>query len=150
MANKKQRQIEGFDVRDPSIIDNLKYNEPAGADKNLSVGPKLLPLPASATTFTTDASTKKVLPKGGCNLAIYNKDTALHAVTIGDSTVTAQAAGAVQSSTNFVGIPCPPGAWTYVSCGNNNNVVTDNNNLLVFIIDDSTYMTVEAKTISEV
>lgn len=146
MAVKTQRNLQGYDVRDPSIIDNLKYNEAAGADKNMSIGPKLIPLGDGAGGFTTDASTVKILPKGGANLVIFNKSaTVAYSATVGDSSVSAQAIGAVQAGTQFVGVACPPNTYTYISCGNDNYVVTNNNNLVVYLIDDNTYMVVESK-----
>jgi hypothetical protein len=111
----------------------------------MAIGPHLLPLPDGASGFTTDASTKKILPAFGLNLAIYNKDTSVHAVTIGDSTVAAQAVGVVQAGTQFVGAACRPGDWTYLSMANFNWVVTDNNSLVVYLIDDDTSIKVEVK-----
>jgi hypothetical protein len=144
----KNRNVPGDQIRDPSIIENLQYNESAGAKKSLTVGPRLIPLGDGAGGYTTDASTARVLPSAGLCLAIYNKSAATdYSVTIGDSTVAAQAIGAVQVSSGnvFVGVPCPKSAWTYISCGPNKYVVTNNNNLAVFIIDDASYIVVQSQ-----
>lgn len=142
---KNQRNLPGPSVRDPSIIDNLEYNESSGGQKILNVGPNLLPLNDGAGGYTTDASTKRTLPKAGCNLAIFNTSaTTAYSVTVGDSTVTAQAIGVVQTSTNFVGIACPPNTYTYISCGYNNYVITNNNALAVYLINDETSIRVES------
>lgn len=147
MATKKQRNLPGFNVKDPSIIDNLRYNDQAGGDKNISIGAKLLPIPDGAGGYTTDASTAaKPLPKFGCNLAIFNKSTTTdYSITVGDSTVAAQAIGAIQAGTQFVGIACPFGVWTYVSCGYYDNyVITNNNNLVVYMMDDASGVVTES------
>lgn len=138
----KNRAIPGDQIRDPSAIDNLTYNERAGARKSVDVGRALLPIPTTGGAASTDASTKRILPSAGVNLAIYNNSAAVHAVTVGDSTVTAQAAGAVQTSGSnfFVGVACTPNAWTYLAAGQWNNVITDSALLLVYIIDDPSYI----------
>jgi hypothetical protein len=141
MPQIKDRSIPGDQTRDPSSIELLTYNEPSGARKSLTVGPHLCPIGDGAGGYTTDASTKKILPKAGANLAIFNKSTTTaYSVTVGDSTVTAQAIGAVQAGTQFVGIACAPDTYTYVSTYPENWVVTNNNNLVVYLIDDPTYI----------
>lgn len=140
----KNRAIPGDQQRDPSSIDNLTYNERAGARKSMDVGRALLPIPIPAGAFSTDASTKRILPSAGMQLAIYNNSAAVHAVTVGDGTVTAQAAGAVQTAGSptapFVGVACTPNSWTYLATGQWNNVVTDSALLLVYIVDDPSYI----------
>ena len=138
----KNRTVAGNYSVDPSSIDLLTYNEKAGAKKVTPAGPLLLPLGAGTPGvggFTTDASTPKILNSAGLSLAIYNSDTRVHAVTVGDATMTPQAPGAVQSgATPFVGVPCGPGAWTYVGAGQWNWVATNSSTLMVFVIDDHT------------
>src|ERR1035437_6689566 len=142
MANPiRNRQVQGNNIRDGGSIDNFTYNEKAGSRKTSEVGRSLLPLGDGAAAFTTDASTKRILPSAGLNLAVYNNSAAVHAVTVGDNTMTPQAAGAVQTAGSptapFVGVPCMPNAWTYVAAAQWNYIATDNAALLVFIIDDS-------------
>lgn len=142
---KNQRNLSGASVRDTSTIDNLIYNEASGGRKSVPVGPHLLPLPDGASGFTTDASSVKILPSPGRNLAVYNNSGAVHAITLGeDNTVTAQAAGAVQAGTQHVGIACTPNAWTYIACGVQNWVISDSASLLVYLIDDETSIRQEA------
>lgn len=138
----------GKSVQDPSSLANLEYNDAAGSKKVSEVGRHLLPLQYVDTgviKWTTDASTAVALQNMGACLAVYNKDTSVHAVTLGeDGTVSAQAAGAVDLATGHVGIACAPGAWTYIACANQNWVITDSNKLLVYLIDDNTYIRQEA------
>lgn len=138
---KNVRTVPGEVVQDQSIIDNLTYNDAAGSQKVSEVGRHLLPVPfinAGALAYTTDLSTTaRPLPKSGMGLAVYNKDTTLHAVTLGDDgTVTALAAGATDSSGN-VGVPCAPGAWTYVATSLRKWVKTDSAQLVVLLISDN-------------
>jgi hypothetical protein len=139
----KQRQIPGDQSRDPSAVSLLSYSEKSGARKSTEVGRALIPLGDGAAGFTTNAATApRVLPTAGVNLAIYNNAGAVGAVTVGDNTMTAQAPGAVQvSGTNvFVGVPCPPNAWTYLAAAQWNYVAATAATLLVFIIDDATFI----------
>lgn len=145
MGSKNQRNLSGQAVRDPSIIDALIYNEASGARKSIPVGPHLLPVPDGASGYTTNVTTAKILPTPGKSLAVYNNSAAVHAITLGeDNTVTAQAAGAIQASTQHVGIACTPNAWTYISCGPQNWVIADSALLLVYLIDDETSIRQEA------
>jgi hypothetical protein len=143
MSQIKDRQIPGDQSRDPSIVELLTYNEKAGARKSINIGAALIPI-FSGGAFTTDASaTPLSLPAAGQQLAIFNKSTSTaYAVTVGDSTMTAQAIGAVQvsGSNAFVGVPCPANSWTYLSSGQWSFVATNNTNLVVLLVDDPTYM----------
>jgi len=138
----KSRQVAGDKSRDPSAIELLEYNEQSGSRKSIEVGRALLPLGDGASGFTTNAVTPRILPSAGRNLAIYNNAATVGAVTVGDNTMTAQAAGAVQTSgtNHFVGVPCPPNAWTYLAAAQWNWVAANAATLLVFLIDDDTYI----------
>lgn len=142
MPNIKNRAIQSDQVRDPSSIDAITYNEKAGAFKNSEVGRALIPLGDGAGGYTTNATAPKVLPSAGKNVAIYNNSAAVHSATVGDSSMTPQAAGTVQVTASgvFVGVPCPPNQWTYLAAAQWNWVATDSASLLVFIIDDATYI----------
>src|ERR1700677_973147 len=120
----KSRQVVGDKSRDLAIIELLSYNEKAGARKSIEVGRALIPLQNGATTYTTNATTPIALPSAGRNLAIYNNAGTVAAVTVGDNTMTPQAAGAVQVSNGnpFVGVACAPNSWTYLSAGQWNYV----------------------------
>lgn len=146
---KTQRVFPGNKTQDPSSISNFIYNEASGAEKNIEVGQKLLPLGDGAGDFTTNATTAKKLPKKGANIAIYNNAGAVGAVTFGTNTPTlvAQAPGAVQTGTNgqSVGIPCPPNSWTLTAAGELDWVVASAATLLVFVIDDETSIKTEIK-----
>jgi hypothetical protein len=133
-------------IKDTGQLGNLTYNEASGAEKNMEVGRKLIPLDdGTGAGFTTNAATAKVLPSMGKNLAIYNNATSVGAVTLGDdASIAALAPGACDANGN-VGIPCAPGDWTYIACGSKTFVRTTASTLLVFLIDDESYIQQEAK-----
>lgn len=145
---KQQRVIPGQSTQDPSSIAAIQYNEPSGAQKNLSIGPNLVALPDGSGGYTTNATTAIRL-RAGKNLAIYNNAGVVGSITLGTDAVppVSQAPGAVQASTNgkSVGIPCPPNAWTYISTNTMTQVIASAATLLVFVIEDPTYINVEDK-----
>lgn len=139
------RTVPGPNVLDPNAILNNQYNEAAGSQKVSEVGKHLLPFPyinLGLTVYTTDLTTARPLPKQGMGLAVYNKDTAVHAITLGESASSPAAALAagVTDASGHVGVPCTPGTWTYIATGLKTWVVSDNNNLLVFLISDNSYI----------
>ena len=146
---KKQRVFPGNKTQDPSSISNFTYNEASGAQKNVEVGRKLLPLGDGASGFTTDATTARKLPLAGRNLAVYNNAGAVGSITLGTNTpaLVSQAPGAVQASTDgqSVGIPCTPNDWTYIAAGELDWVIASAATLLVFLIDDDTSIKTEIK-----
>lgn len=147
MANINKRTIPGNVVQDPSAIDILTYSDQVGAWKVSENGRSLLPLGDGAGGYTTNASTARILPSAGLNLAIYNSDTTVHAVTVsGSGSTTALAAGATNTNGN-VGIACPPGVYTYVACYQSNWAITDSSTLFVYLINDSTTIIPVAPTI---
>lgn len=122
---------------DPQVAASNTYNDIAGGQKNIDIGPKLLPIKLSETSWTTDGSTARQVQKG-TSIALFNNGTVAYTITFGqDNTVTAGAAGAVDANGN-VSIPCKPGTWSYVAAGNDTWLITNNALLLVFIIDDHT------------
>lgn len=124
---------------DPQLTASNSYNDPAGGQKNLSVGPKLKPIQLGATSWTTDATTARQI-QAGTQLAIYNNSAVLYSARFGqDSTVTAAASGAVDANGN-VACACKPNDWTYLAASEDTWVITQNALLLVFIIDDHTTM----------
>lgn len=142
---KRIRQVSGISVVDPSTLNNLTYNNAAGAEKNTDVGRHLLALGDGASGFTTDATTARILPSAGRNLAVYNNSAAIHAITLGyANTVTARAAGVAGAVADDVGIACAPNDWTYIACSDQNWVIADTNLLKVYLIDDDTSIKQEA------
>lgn len=124
---------------DTHSIENQGYNERAGAQKNMEVGRELFPLDNGTGGYTTDASTAKALPKKGCNVAVYNNNTAVGAVTLGtDNTVVALASGVTDANGN-VGIPCKPNDWTFIACWDKTWIKSTAATLLVFVIADDSY-----------
>lgn len=144
----RNRAIPGDQQRDPSSIDAITYNEKAGARKVAEVGRALIPLGDGAGGFTTDASTRRILPSPGKNLAIYNNSGTVQAVSVGDVTVLANAPGVVQiSGTNqFVGVPVMPNGWLYLAAAQWSYVITTSATLLVFLIDDPTFIQMQPAT----
>ena len=145
---KKTRVLQGQNTVDPSSIDSMIYNEPAGAQKNMEVGRHLMPLQNGAASWTTNATTAIILPNAGRCLAVYNNASTVGSITLGDNDFppTSQVAGAVQASTNGrnVGIACPPNEWSFIACGDQNQVIASAATLLVYLIDDPTSIKIEA------
>ena len=146
MTPKINRVIPITALSDSMSIDSIVYNFQSGANKNLPIGPHLLPIPTSSTTWTTSVNAAAVgLPAVGMNLAIYNNAGTAGSITIGATpAVTSQAIGAVDTNGN-VGCACPPNSWTYLSMGNNQWVISSAATLIVYMIDDSTYISPNAR-----
>ncbi len=134
---KNKRVVDLNTLADPNSIESTEFNWQSGGKKSLHIGPHLLPIPTGAASWTTNASARLGLPVAGMNLAVYNNAGAVGSVSIGDNTITALAAGAVDAS-GRVGVACPPNAWTYISMGNNRFVITTAATLLTYIIEDDT------------
>jgi hypothetical protein len=135
------RQVDGRATEDYHNIVNLQYNESAGSVKATEVGGHLKPLNDGAGGFTTNAATARAVRKG-TSLAIFNSSTtAVHAVTLSDSTTQAALAAGATTTTGLVGVPCAPLSWTYLPTNEKTVVRTNNAELLVFIIHDESYIT---------
>lgn len=132
-------------IKDTGQLENLTYNEYSGSKKVSEVGRKLSPMDdGTGAGYTTDASTARVLPGMGKNLAVYNNASSVAAISLGDdNTIAALTPGQCDSNGN-VGIPCAPNAWTYVACGSKTWVRSSVATLLVFLIDDDTQIRQEA------
>ena len=91
MLNKSfRRRLDGRNVEDSHTIDNIEYNEFAGAQKNFEVGPALEYV--SATTVAT-----KICP--GDQLFLFKATTGLGYATLGDdNTITT---GSAPSANTF-------------------------------------------------
>ena len=114
------------------------YNDYAGAQKNLSVGPVLQPI-RTGSGWTCDATTVQELP-AGTQVAIYNNSAVVGAVAF--STVLAVTVGAV-GSVDVNGSPtiaCKPADWTYICCGERTFIQTSAATLLVYVIQDDTVL----------
>lgn len=144
---KNIRNLNGYSVQDPAIIDNLTYNPQAGANKVAEVGRRLIPIPQSAGTFTTNVSTLTTLPMLGLNLAIYNNGS-LASITLGRASTVASLAPGVTDANGNVGVPLMPNSWTYLACGTSQFVISSASTVLVFIIDDTSYIQQEVANYS--
>jgi hypothetical protein len=142
--NINKRGLPGYDVQDQGALANLKYNDAAGSEKVSEVGRHLLPIPNSATTWTTNVTAATPLARMGKNLAVYNNSGTVASITLGeDNTITSLAAGVTDSS-GHVGIALMPNAWTYVACGKQNWVIASASTVLVYLIDDDTSIKFQA------
>lgn len=138
--SKKFRSIQNDDVQDPSSIAAVEYNKYSGSQKVSEVGRRLKPIPyvsGSSIAYTTDVSTARVVDPGAC-LAIYNNDTAIHSITLGESSAVVSLAAGDTDSSGHVGVPCPAGEWTYLAVGTHPWMISDSNLLIVLVIEDST------------
>lgn len=131
---KRRRSDENFDVQKTA---SETYNEESGAQKNIEIGPKLLPIKLSETSWTTDATTARQVGTG-INVAIYNSSSTLYGVRFGEAnTITAGASGTVDAN-GKVSLPCAPNSWTYFASENDSWIISQNVALLVFIVKDHT------------
>lgn len=122
---------------DSHSIENQSYNEEAGAQKNMEVGRRLLPLDDGVGGKTCDASTARGLPSKGKCLAIYNNSSSLASITLGvDATVTSKASGAVDATSKEAGVACKPNDWTFVACYDKQWVISSASTVLVYLISD--------------
>ncbi len=143
---KNIRQLNGYNVQDPSSIDNLEYNPMSGAQKVTEVGRHLIAIPKADGTFTTNVTTATALPSLGRNLAVYNNAGTIASLTLGeDATITVLAAGVTDAS-GHVGIPLQPNAWTYIACSMQGWAIASAATVLVFLIDDTSYIRQEVAT----
>jgi hypothetical protein len=136
------RIVPGSNTLDPGAIVNNQYNDAAGSQKVSEVGRHNLPFPyisGGSVAYTTNLTTPLPLPKKGMGLAVYNNDTAVHAITLGESaTSPASALGPGVTDVNgHVGVPCAPASWTYISTGTKNWVFSNSALLLVFLVSDN-------------
>lgn len=135
MSTERKGKVENFD---PQVAASNSYNDPAGGQKNLQVGPKLLPIQTAPTTWTTSATTATAVSKGA-QLAVYNNSGTLYGLRCGaDNTVAAGAAGTVDAN-GKVSIACKPNDWTYISVAKDNWIIAENAALQIYVIDDHTH-----------
>lgn len=140
---QNKRNLPGGTVYDSHTIHTMEFNPAAGGQKVLEVGRCLIPLGNGNASYTTDATTARILPNFGRNIAVYNNANTVGAVTVSaDSGVTALTPGQVNTTAGAgfgdVGVPCKPNDWTYIACGEKNYVIASANTLLVFLIEDPT------------
>jgi len=139
MSYKSQRRITPDRVIDPSSLDSLAYSVPAGAYKNMPIGPHLKPFTADGSTFTTNATTAVNLGQPGLMLAVYNNSGTIGSVTVSLLQAASLAPGVTDVLGN-VGVACTPNSWTYISMADAIWVIASAATLLVYIIDDDTYL----------
>ena len=136
MSTERKGNMENFD---PQVAASNSYNDLAGAQKNVSVGPKLKAIKLGEASYTTDATTARQIPKG-TQLAIYNNSGSAESVTFGSTSAVASAAAGTVTAAGVVSIALKPNDWTYVSAGKDSWVITSSANALVYVIDDHTWI----------
>jgi hypothetical protein len=139
---KTIRTVPAYANIDIGAIENNTYNDAAGSKKVSEVGRHNLPFPyisGGVTAYTTNLTTARPLPKPGMGLAVFNNDTSVHAVTLGESATspTSALAPGVTDANGHVGVPCAPGVWTYIATGTKTWVVSNSALLLVFLVSDN-------------
>lgn len=139
MAQPKAKTRIGKKVNyDSQHAASNTYNDYAGAQKNLSVGPVLQPIRTGAS-WTCDASTVQELP-AGTQVAIYNNAGTVGALAFGsDISVAVGAVGSVDVNGSPT-IACKPNDWTYACCGERTFIKTSAATLLVYVIQDDTVL----------
>jgi hypothetical protein len=76
MKKGLKRVVSSRQVEDPGTIDNIQYNSPSGAQKNLSVGPAL--------EYIGELTAATEVEKGD-TLYIFKASTGIGYITMGDS-----------------------------------------------------------------
>jgi hypothetical protein len=128
---------------DPSSIQSQSWNMQTGAQKNMEMGHRLVPI-SLGTTFTTAATTIRAVPKG-ITLAIYNPTgTAISARVSQDPAATALAIGAVDAVTGDVGVAVPPNSYLYLATFNCNYIITGAG-AITYVVADDTVITDQAQ-----
>ena len=138
MAAKNQRVVDNQWLNSGTDTASLVYNPAAGANKVLSIGPRLIPIPKGAT-WTTNATTATSLPYPGCTVYVYNNAATAGTVNVGTSNaITSLAIGVVDANGN-VGIACAPNAYTPISMGLNQWIIASAATLFVYLVEDPTH-----------
>lgn len=151
---KINRVIDNAALQDPDQIKSVEYNPQSGAQKSLTVGPRLIPIPivaAGTPSFTTDVSGKVALPYLGATLAIYNNSGTVGNVTVGETSANTSllAIGATDAN-GHVGVACQPNTWTYLSMGNRQWIISNATTTVVYMIEDPTTMAQESGPYAQV
>lgn len=134
---KTVRRLDNASAIDPSLVDAASFNHESGAQKNMEMGHHLVPIPTGISSFTTNITALRALPKKGLTLAIFNDGAATASVTTGDSTTTSLAIG-VTDAAGRVGIPLPSKQWTYIATYEDQYVIGSAATLYAMIVQDGT------------
>ena len=139
---KLQKRRRANNNYDPNNISNNSYNDGAGAQKNLPVGPYLKPIQTGAATYITDISAAAVRVGKGVSLSIFNNTATVQSVTIGGSTVASLAAGIVDAN-GKVGIALKAYEWTHVNTYDNDYIISSANTVICYVVEDDTYIEIK-------
>jgi hypothetical protein len=125
----RKRKQSGEDARGVGEIQQVEYNEKAGAKKVL--GPilgKLVRTPGGSPGVITTAAS---MSSAGKLVALFNNSASVAWALTGDSSV------AVPTSAN--GIALPPNAYTILALGPHTHVRADVGTVVAYEIEDNTY-----------
>jgi hypothetical protein len=138
MAAKNQRNVDIQWLNSGTDTSSIEYNPAAGAQKTLSVGPRLIPINIGLNSWTTNATTARYL-QPGTTLYVYNNAATAGTVNVGTSNaITSLALGVVDANGN-VGIACAPNAYTPISMGLNQWIIASAATLFVYLVEDPTH-----------
>lgn len=143
------KRTSGNQALDSGAVANTGFNEAAGVHKVAQAGLKLKPLPLTATTFTTDASTARKFPDKGMAIAIYNNAAAVGSFRLSKAAAPASLApGATDPGTDpavagfgEVGVPVPANSWFYTNSYDAATIITSAATMLVFLVEDESRIT---------
>lgn len=123
-------------VYDPSNIASQTYNQYTGAQKNMEMGHRFIPISLGAT-FTTDASTVRVIP-AGCTLAIYNPTGAALSARASKAAAPALLAiGVTDAASGDVGVALAPNSYTFIATWDSNKIITSAGAITYIVADDT-------------
>lgn len=123
---------------DPQTASSHSYNDLAGGQKNVSIGPKLKPIKLTETSFTTDATTARQVG-AGASLWIYNNGS-VASITTGKTSAVASLAPGVTDAAGHVGVALQPNSWNQIAVGEDSWIITSAATALVYILEDHTYI----------
>ena len=131
-------QRKGKDVNfDPQVCASNSYSDLAGAQKNVSVGAKLIPIKLSETSYTTDGTVARSVQKGA-QLAIYNNSGLAASINFGKTSAVSLLSAGATDSDGYVGIILKPNDWNYVAVGEDSWFISSASTALIYIVDDHT------------
>lgn len=112
---------------DPSVIEATQYDVLVNGQRNSEVG--------HVIDIILGALNVAVKVGEGCQIRIWNNDTAAHFVKFGDSTVTAP-------TTPADGIPVPPKDYVLLGMGENTHIIADSAQVFGYRIAPNSTLTV--------
>jgi hypothetical protein len=123
VTRNKQRQKANTGIRGVHTVDELVYNEAAGARKVLPLGGLLTPVGALGAAYNAGA---------GATVAVFNNTASPIFFAVGDAAVVAPTGPAN-------GVPVPAYSYFYASLGANTHIIASSASGFGFLVSDDTY-----------